>query len=84
MGIVRRTFIVLATVGWLVPLCVSYWAARDFLWNDVWPAAAFGKPSMKSWHPFDVSDELFYLSMIWLAAVQLGWSIALTGRNSRG
>ena len=83
MGIVRRIAIVCATVGWLVPLCLSYWATHDFLRNVVWPAAAFDQPSLNPWHPFDLADELFYVSALWLAGVLLAWSIALTG-NSNG
>ncbi len=79
----RRALIVIATAGWLMPLCVSYWATHDFLWNAVWPAAAFDRPYMSSSHPFIYADELFYLSMVWLGAVLVGWSIALTGRDSR-
>lgn len=84
MGMMRRAFIVLATIGWLVPLCVSYWASHDFLWNHVWPAAALGQPSMRPWHPFDVADELFYFSIAWLATVLIGWSINLTATRHRG
>lgn len=77
----RCAFVVFATAGWLVPLCASYWATYDFLWNVVWPAAAFGKPYRAPWHPFSYADELFYLSMAWLAAVLIGWSFVLTGRK---
>lgn len=83
MSMLRRALIVTATTAWLLPLCVSYWATYDFLWNVVWPAAALGQPFMGSWHPFGYADELFYLSMLWLAIVLFGWSIALTGRSRR-
>jgi hypothetical protein len=84
MSMLRRILVTLATVGWLAPLCLSYWATYDFLWNVVWPAAAFDKPYMSPWHPFSFADELFYFSMLWLAAVLVGWSIFLTGRDRGG
>jgi hypothetical protein len=84
MSMLRRILVVLATVGWLAPLYLSYWFTYDFLWNVVWPAAAFGKPYMSSFHPFEYADELFYVSMLWLAVVLVGWSVFLTGRDGRG
>ena len=83
MSIWRRSLVIIATVGWLLPLCVSYWASYDFLWNVVWPAAAFNKPYMAPWHPFSFADDLFYFAMLWLGSVLVGWSVALTGRNGR-
>ncbi len=83
MNILRRTLVIFTTLGWLAPLCASYWATYDFLHNVVWPAAAFDTPYMNPWHPFEFADELFYFSMLWLAAVLLGWSIVLTGRQGR-
>lgn len=81
MSIVRRAFIVIATAGWLMPLCISYWATYDFLWNVVWPAAAFDRAYMSSYHPIDYADELFYFAMVWLGTVLAGWTVILTGRN---
>ena len=82
MSMFRRILVLLATVGWLAPLCLSYWATHDFLWNAVWPAAAFDQPYRRAWHPFAFADELFYFAMAWLAAVLIGWSLFLTGRQS--
>lgn len=76
-----RALILVATTGWLVPLCASFWATYDFLTKVVWPAAAWDKPYQASWHPFGYADELFYFSMLWLGAVLVGWSIALTRHN---
>lgn len=80
----RRTLIILATLGWLLPFCASYWVSHDFIGNVVWPAAAFDKPYLAPWHPVAFADELFYGAMLWLAGVLLGWSIALTApKNDR-
>lgn len=73
-----RVLIVIGSVGWLVPLCASFWAIYRFIWDVVWPAAAFGKPYQSSWHPFSVADDLFYFSMGWLAVVLVCWTVHLT------
>lgn len=78
MGSIKRLLIVLGSVGWIAPLCASFWATHDFLWNVVWMRANFGKEYPYPWHPFDLADEAFYLSMAWLAVVIIGWAIHLT------
>lgn len=81
MGFAKRTLLVLATIGWLMPLCASFWAIYRFIWDVVWPAAAFGQHYQGSWHPFEIADDLFYFSMAWLALVLTGWTIYFTRRN---
>lgn len=81
MGFVKRALLVVVTIGWLVPLCASFWAIYRFIWDVVWPTAAFGKQYQASWHPFSVADYLFYFSMAWLALVLTGWAIFLTRRT---
>lgn len=78
MGSVKRISIVLGSVGWIAPLCASFWATHDFLRNVVWMRANFGKEYPFPWHPFELADEAFYLSMAWLAVVIVGWAIHLT------
>ena len=84
MGIFKRGLVVVGSAGWLAPLCASYWATYDFIANVAWPAAAFGKPYKAAWHPFDMADEVFYLSMLWLGAAVIGWSLVLTRRGAEG
>jgi hypothetical protein len=78
MGIVKRAFIITASVGWIAPLSASFWASYDFLWNVVWPRASWGQIHVGSWHPIDRADDAFYLSMLWLAAAIFFWTIHLT------
>ena len=82
MRLLGRVLVVVGSVGWLVPLCASFWAIYRFIWDVVWPAAAFGKRYEYSWHPFNVADDLFYFSMARLAVVLLWWTVHLT-RPSR-
>jgi hypothetical protein len=78
MRLLRRILVVVGSVGWLAPLCVSFWAIYDYLCNVVWPKAAFGKEYYGSWHPVSFADELFYFSMGWLAVVLVCWTVHLT------
>lgn len=84
MRLPLRVLIILLSIGWLVPLCLSFAATYDFLHDIVWPAAAFGQPSPWPWHLFEWADELFYFAMGWLALVVIGWCIFLTrqGRST--
>ncbi len=78
MRIVRRILIILASVGWLVPLCASFAAIYHFLHDVVWPQAAWGQRFVYPFHPIEFADEAFYFSMAWLGAVIVGWTIRLT------
>lgn len=76
---IKRAMIAMASAGWLVPFCLSFWASYDFLWNVVWPVAVTGDTNQLSpFHLFGLADELFYLSAAWCAVVIIAWSIRLT------
>jgi hypothetical protein len=83
MKALSRVAVIFMTVGWIAPLCASFWATHDFIWNVVWPAAAYGKRYMAAWHPFDFAAQFFYFSMAWLACVLAGWAWFLTRPRSR-
>ena len=77
MRFIRRLLIILITVGWIAPLCASFWAIYGMIWLTFQVANGFEKFG-PSWHPFSIADKLFYFSMAWLACVIIGWSVALT------
>jgi hypothetical protein len=80
MSLFRRIIIIFASIGWIVPLCLSFWSIYSMI-EVTWRLAAYRENFKGSWHPFWVADELFYFSMTWLAFVLIGWSIALTRKR---
>jgi len=73
----RRVGIVLFTVGWIAPLTCSFAMIYDFI-RIVWRRANFGTRYDFPWHGFEIADDLFYLSMVWLALVMIGWALHFT------
>ena len=75
----RRALIAFASAGWLVPLGLSFWAMYDFVWDVVWPTAAWGMPNkIAPFHLFEYADELFFVSLAWAAIAIVAWSLRLT------
>ena len=77
-----RLVLLFLSVGWLVPLALSIWAAYDFVWRVVWPVAAWKDgENVTTFHFFEWSDELFLVSMAWLAGIIIYWVLGATKRQ---
>jgi hypothetical protein len=75
MRLLKRVTIALLSAGWIIPFCMSHWLSQLFMATAVVPAIRDGKPWIGSFDPFPDIDRLFYISMIWLAAVIVTWSV---------
>jgi hypothetical protein len=76
---INRLWLVLFSVGWLVPFTYSIASAYDFLDHWVWPAAAFNDFSaVVPFHPFRLAEPLLYGSVGWLAVVIICWVLRAT------
>jgi hypothetical protein len=73
-----RLLIVALSVGWIVPLTMSFWAIYAFIWEVILPVVNQRQVPGLPWHPFDLADEFFYFSMAWLALAIPGWTLHLT------
>jgi len=81
MSTFRRWLVVFASVGWIAPLTLAFWAEHHFLTKVIWPWVAWHDGYGGSWHPVAYVPQLFYGSMIWLAAVIAWWVWRLTGAD---
>jgi hypothetical protein len=80
----KRLWLVLFSVGWLVPFTYSIASAYDFLRRWVWPVVGWNdRSAIQPLHPFYVADKLLYASVIWLAAVIVFWVLRAT-RDQEG
>jgi len=82
MSSLRRCLTVFASIGWIAPLSLAYWAEHDFLWRVIWPWVSRGEQWGGSFHPVDYAPRFFYFSMAWLGAVIAGWVWWLTRPNA--
>jgi hypothetical protein len=77
----RRILLVLASIGWIAPLSLVFWAEHGFLLDVVWASVVSGVTWGGSFHPADYAPRLFCFSMVWLAGVITGWVWHLTRPN---
>lgn len=79
----RRAIVVVLTAGWLVHVCLSHWLSSEFLEVAVVPSIRGERVWIGSFDPIPVIDKLFHLSIIWLAAVLVFWSLRATSQKDR-
>ena len=78
-----RLWLVLFSMGWILPFTFSLAAAYDFVWRVVWPMAAWRDGShLNPYHPFEWSAALLYVSAVWLALVIVFWVFKATRPRS--
>lgn len=73
MRLPLRILAILASVGWIAPLSVAWWAEHSFLMDVIWPWVSRGEQWGGSFDPVDEANKLFGFAMVWLATVIAGW-----------
>jgi hypothetical protein len=74
----KRLAIIIFSVGWLIPFCISFWAVYDFVHNIMWPTLGLDEPTITSYHPIQWAIIAFSIAMVWLACAIIAWSFHLT------
>jgi hypothetical protein len=78
MSPARRLFIVLVSIGWIVPFSLAFWAEHDFIFNGLFEWLNTGQRTIYSFHPVIYAPRIFLCSMAWLAGVIVWWVLRLT------
>lgn len=70
----RLCFKVLFSVGWLVPVWMSFSSLLSFLGSELYPLLQ-GKKPLNSFPFLDFSFQAFTVGCLWLAAVLIFWIV---------